>query len=112
MVLSFGIYGGLFVLRLYFYHIRGYGIIETGMELLPLVGLIAVTSYISGKLVSAIGVKTPLIIRLFIGALGFLGIGVAQVESLNYYWLIIPLATMGLSIACCQPAATVELSVL
>ena len=107
MVLNFGIYGELFVLPLYFHHIRGYSIIETGMALLPLVGLIAITSYISGKLVSAIGVKTPLIIGLFIGALGFLGLWVAQVESLNYYWLIIPLAAMGFGIACCQPAATV-----
>ena len=107
MVLNFGVYGELFVLPFYFQHIRGYGIVETGLALLPLVSLIAISSYISGKFVSVIGVKMPLIIGLSIGALGFLGLLIVQAKSPSYYWLILPLAAMGFGISFCQPAATI-----
>lgn len=107
MVLNFGVYGELFVLPLYFQHIRGYGIVETGFALLPLVGLIALSSYLSGRLVSSRGVKLPLLVGLSVGALGFFGLLIAQAKSLSYFWLIFPLAAMGFGISFCQPAATI-----
>lgn len=107
MMLNFGVYGELFILPLYFQHIRGYGMIETGFALLPLVGLIALSSYLSGKLVSSKGVRLPLLLGLSIGALGFFGLLIAQAEAPSYLWLIFPLAAMGFGISCCQPAATI-----
>jgi DHA2 family methylenomycin A resistance protein-like MFS transporter len=107
LVLNFGIYGELFALPLYFQHVRGYGIAETGFALLPLVILIALGSYLSGKLISSKGIKLPLILGLSVGALGFFGLLIAQAETPNYFWLIFPLAAMGFGISFCQPAATI-----
>jgi MFS transporter, DHA2 family, methylenomycin A resistance protein len=107
LVLNFGIYGELFALPLYFQHVRGYGVAETGFALLPLVILIALGSYLSGKLISSKGIKLPLILGLSVGALGFFGLLIAQAETPNYFWLIFPLAAMGFGISFCQPAATI-----
>jgi len=107
MALNFGVYGELFVLPFYFQHIRGYGVAETGVALLPLVGLIALSSYLSGRLISSNGVKLPLLLGSLVGALGFFSLLIAQAETPSYFWLIFPLAAMGFGISCCQPAATI-----
>lgn len=107
MMINLGVYGELFVLPLYFQQIRGYGIVETGFALLPLVALIPISSYLSGKLVGAKGVKLPLLVGSSVGALGFFSLLLAQANSLSYFWLVVPLAAMGFGISFCQPAATV-----
>lgn len=107
MVLNLGVYGQLFVLPLYFQHIRGYGIAQTGFALLPLVGLIALSSYLSGRLVSSKGIKLPLLLGLSVGAIGFFSLLTAEANTPHYFLLVFPMAAMGFGISCCQPAATI-----
>ena len=106
MALNLGVYGELFILPIYFQHIRGYSIMETGFALLPLVSLIALSSYLSGKLVSHKGAKLPLLVGCFIGTLGFFSLLIIQAQTPAYYWLIIPLSAIGFGLSFCQPAAT------
>jgi DHA2 family methylenomycin A resistance protein-like MFS transporter len=82
-------------------------LIATGFALLPLVSIIALSSYMSGRLISYKGIKLPLLLGLSVGALGFFGLLITQYAALDYIWFILPLMAMGFGISYCQPAATI-----
>jgi DHA2 family methylenomycin A resistance protein-like MFS transporter len=107
LFLNLGVYGELFLLPLYFQQVRGYSVLTAGFAIFPLVALIGISSFLSGKLVSYKGAKLPLCLGLIIGALGFLGLLTIGQNSPDYYWLILPLAAIGSGIAFAMPAATV-----
>ncbi len=106
MILNIGVYGELFVLTLYFQHIRDYSVMMTGFAFLPLLGVIAIGSYLGGKMTSRMGAKAPMIIGLTVGAIGFLMMLIAR-ENTPYFMMVIPLAAIGFGIAFTMPAATV-----
>ncbi len=106
MILNIGVYGELFVLTLYFQQIKNYSVLITGFAFMPLLGVIAVASYLGGKMTSFLGVKIPMIVGLAVGAIGFLSMLIVN-EDISYFMLILPLAAIGFGIACTMPAATV-----
>lgn len=106
MIINFGLYGELFVLPLYFHHVKGFSILQIGFAILPLTGLVALASYLSGKIISVSGSKLPMIIGLLIGALGFSTLLVIG-NNTPYSWLILPLAAIGFGTAFTMPAATI-----
>lgn len=106
MILNIGVYGELFVLSLYFQQIRGYTVLITGFAFLPLLGVIAITSYWSGRVASITGPRIPMIIGLAIGAIGFLTMLIVSNHT-PYSMLILPLAAIGFGIAFTMPAATI-----
>lgn len=106
MILNIGIYGELFVLSLYFQQIRGYSVLLTGFAFLPLLAVTAITSYYGGKVVSAIGIRLPMIIGLAVGAAGFFALVITGEHTPIYFALTFPLAAMGFGIAFTMPAAT------
>lgn len=109
MILNIGFYGVLFTLPLYFQGIRGYSIFASGMALLPLVLFGALSSYLSGKIVSVIGVKIPLILGLSLGAIGFLSLLIVEANAPTYSWLILPLIAIGVGTTFTMPAATIAI---
>ncbi|EKD69852.1 MAG: major facilitator superfamily MFS_1 [uncultured bacterium] len=71
-ILNFSSYGLFFILTLYFQHLRNYSALATGFAFLPFLGTNSVGSYLGGKLTSIKGSRLPMMIGLFIGAMGFL----------------------------------------
>lgn len=107
MLMNIGGYGILFVLPLYFQHIREYSILMTGLAMLPIFAPIAIVSYFSGRLVSVMGPKLPMIVGSIIGAIGFLGLLITKEHAPSYLALVFPLIAIGVGPALLMPAATV-----
>lgn len=107
VILNISFYGELFLLPLYFQHIRGYSVLETGFALLPMTGVVAVSSYFSGKVASKSGTHLPMIVGLSIGAMGFFSLLMLQSQSPTYLAIILPLVAVGFGISFTMPAATI-----
>jgi len=107
LFINVGLYGLLFILPFYFVQVRGYNTLQTGFAILPLFILVAIASYLSGKVASVKGAKLPLLLGLLIALLGFFGLLMVNEQPSSYYWLIVPLATTGFGIAFTMPAAMI-----
>lgn len=107
MVLSLGFYGVLFFLPLYFQQLRGYSVLMTGLAILPLPGLAAISSYFAGRVVSVTGPQLPIVIGLTLGAIAFFTLLMMGEHSPPYFLLILPLAAVGLGGSFTMPAATI-----
>ncbi|WP_119343676.1 MFS transporter [Facilibium subflavum] len=101
-------YGLLFLLPLYFQEIKQYSVLITGFAIVPLFILVALSSYLSGKAVTLLGIKPVIDSGLVIGVFGFLGmLWVINLTHPDYIWMIIPLACIGFGISFTMPAATI-----
>lgn len=105
-ILSFGGYGLLFVLTLYFQHIRNYSPLVTGFAFFPFLGTNFIGSYLGGKLASISGSRLPMMIGLFVGAIGYFSLLFFHTET-PYFMMILPLIAMGFGVAFVIPGATV-----
>lgn len=105
-ILSFSSYGLFFVLTLYFQHIRNYSALATGFAFLPFIGTNSIGSYLGGKITSNIGARLPMIIGLFVGAMGYFILLILNNHT-PYFMMILPLIAMGFGVAFTIPAATV-----
>lgn len=106
MMVNIGWYGELFVLTLYFQHIRDYSVLITGFAFVPFVGMNALAAYLGGKWTNIVGPRLPMLAGLALGALGFLSTLIAK-QHTPYVMLILPLIGMGAGIAIMMPATTV-----
>ncbi|HVV69078.1 MAG TPA: DHA2 family efflux MFS transporter permease subunit [Gammaproteobacteria bacterium] len=106
MILNLGAYGLFFVLPFYFQQVRHYSVLMTGLALLPMLGLGVMTSFVSGRLIVALGPKLPMFLGLSMGALGFFALLITGESAPSYLALILPLVAIGVS-ALTMPAATV-----
>jgi DHA2 family methylenomycin A resistance protein-like MFS transporter len=106
MAKNLGVYGILFLLPLYFQHVRGYSVFMTGLAIAPLSALAAICSYFAGRLVSVAGSKIIMIIGLSIGAFGFFMMLFAG-EYSPYMMLLLPLILIGVGGSLTMPAATI-----
>lgn len=106
MLMTLGVYGELFVLTLYFQQVREYSALITGLAFMPLVGVIAFTSFLGGKVTSVFGPRLPMIIGLAVGGIGFFLLLIVG-EHIAYSMLILPLMMLGFGISFTMPAATV-----
>lgn len=70
MALTFGVYGQLFLLSLYFGDVLGYPASATGLAFLPLAFVTFGASVLSGRLVARVGLRVPLVAGLLIAGLG------------------------------------------
>lgn len=106
MIINIGWYGELFVLTLYFQHIRDYSVLMTGFAFIPFVGLNALAAYLGGKWASISGARSPMLFGLSCSAAGFFSLLMTQ-EHTPYVLLILPLICLGAGIAFMMPATTV-----
>lgn len=107
MILNIGFYGELFILPLYFQQVRDYSVLMTGLAILPQTALIAIGSFLAGRMASVTGPKLPIIIGLVIGAIGFFALLIIGEHSPPYFILILPLAAIGFGTSFTMPAATI-----
>jgi DHA2 family methylenomycin A resistance protein-like MFS transporter len=81
----------------------------TGCAILPLMIMVAFSSYLSGKIVSKIGPKLAMAGGLLAGTMGFLGMLIAKKHAPAYWEFILPFVITGFGIAFTMPAATVAI---
>lgn len=105
LLINLGFYGELFVATLYFQEIRGYSALLTGLVLLPQMGMAAVASTLSGRVMARTGPRLPMIVGLALGVAGLLGWLMAGAHS-SYLLLVAPLVATGFGMAFTMPAAT------
>lgn len=104
-LMNLGFYGQLFVLTLYFQQVRGDSALLTGLALLPQTGVIALGSWLGGRVTSHSGPRTPVIAGMAIGAAGFFALTIIT-RSVPYWALVAPMAATGFGISFTMPAAT------
>ena len=105
LAINLGFYGQLFVISLYFQHVRGYTALQTGLALLPMGFFVALSSWLSGKVTGRIGPRAPMLGGLSLAGAGFLGLIVAGSHT-SYVELVPALVAIGAGMAFTMPAAT------
>jgi MFS transporter, DHA2 family, methylenomycin A resistance protein len=105
LAINLGFYGQLFVISLYFQHVRGWSVLATGLALLPEGVFVALSSAVSGRAMSRVGPRVPMICGLVLGGAGLAGL-VAAGSGTSYLLLVPPLVAAGFGMAFTMPAAT------
>jgi DHA2 family methylenomycin A resistance protein-like MFS transporter len=110
VLVNFSYYGVIFVISFYLQKIQGYNPMQAGLAFLPLTGTFILSNLVSGWLIGRAGIRLPMMLGGFIGALGYglLGtIGIATDASFLQMlpgFVLIP-AGMGLAV----PAMTTSI---
>jgi MFS transporter, DHA2 family, methylenomycin A resistance protein len=105
LAINLGFYGQLFVISLYFQHVRGWSALATGLALLPEGVFVALSSALSGRVMGRVGPRLPMIAGLLLGGTGLVGLVVAG-HTTSYPLLVPPLIAAGFGMAFTMPAAT------
>ncbi|MGW1509845.1 MFS transporter [Streptomyces sp. NPDC002394] len=106
LLLSFGYYGLLFVVTLYFQQERQFGALITGVALLPSVCMGFLAAPLSSRLTARKGPYVPMAGALLLGSAGFLG-WLAAGPDTPYPVLLFALMATGLATPVTVVAATV-----
>jgi EmrB/QacA subfamily drug resistance transporter len=105
MALMFALFGAMFFMTFYLENVHGLGAVATGVRLLPLTGMLIVGSPISGKLISKLGPRIPLVAGMLLAAVALFGlsrIGIASSLSDTILWF----ALLGLGLSPVMVGAT------
>jgi DHA2 family methylenomycin A resistance protein-like MFS transporter len=108
-LMNFGFYGQLFWMSLYFQQIRAYSPALTGFALLPESGVVAISSFLSGRIASQTGARLPMVVGLATGGIGLLALATIGATT-PYPVLAIMLAAAGFGISFAMPAMTVAVT--
>ncbi|WP_405561144.1 MFS transporter [Streptomyces sp. NBC_01180] len=105
VLLNIGFYGLLFLAPLYFQRVHHYSALRTGFALLPLVGVVALSSAVAGRITAHTGPRLPMVVGLTVGAAGLAGWLLAGPHT-SYLALVAPMAAAGFGTAFTMPAST------
>jgi DHA2 family methylenomycin A resistance protein-like MFS transporter len=103
--INIGFYGELFLLSLYFQHVRHFSPLLAGLALLPQPGIASLASWLGGRHTARLGARPVMITGLTVGALGLLAMTLPGTHS-PYWMLVVPLLAIGFGTAYTMPAAT------
>ena len=103
ILVVFALYGGLFIIPIYFQEVRGLSAYQAGLLLLPQAFASMLASIVSGRLVDKIGVRAviiPGLVNLAIALWLFSSIGIYTPYGTIQLWLIVRSFALGF---CFQP---------
>jgi DHA2 family methylenomycin A resistance protein-like MFS transporter len=100
-----GFYGELFLLSLYFQHVRHYSPLVAGLALLPQPGIASVGSWLGGRHTARVGARAVMLVGLIAGSAGLLAM-TAATDHTPYPLLVLPLLAIGFGTSYTMPAAT------
>ncbi len=103
--LTFGVYGQLFLLSLFFGEVLGYSAPATGLAFLPLAAVTFGASVVSGKAMARTGLRAPLVAGLVLAGAGSLLLVLAG-EGAPYALLLPNLLLVGVGGGLILPPAT------
>jgi Major Facilitator Superfamily len=86
VLLNLGFYGLLFLAPLYFHRVLGLSALATGLALLPMAGMAAVSSPLAGKVTARTGPRLPMAAGLVVGAAGLAGWLTAAPTAATWCW--------------------------
>ncbi|WP_158885224.1 MFS transporter [Rhodanobacter sp. L36] len=100
LVVNFALYGTIFVLSLYFQHVRHESPIDAGLAFLPFMLAIIVANVVGGRLAASFGPRWPMTAGLAIGTIGFACLGHvgAQTGFVDLNWRLV-LVSLGIGLA-------------
>jgi EmrB/QacA subfamily drug resistance transporter len=99
LIVSFGFFGIIFFLSLFFQSVQGYSAVRAGVLTLPMTLGVMVLAIVSGRITGAIGARVPVAVGMFLlgGALlGFTIVAPTTPYSQLWYFLLLMGAGMGL----------------
>lgn len=102
---NFSIYGQLFLAALYLQQSRGATPLETGLQLLPLMGVLAAGNLLSGRISSGRGTRFPLRLGLGLASMAAACAAALGAESSHAVFLVL-LTAGNLGVAIAIPALT------
>jgi DHA2 family methylenomycin A resistance protein-like MFS transporter len=105
LLLNFGIYGQVFVLSLYFQHVRGFSALLTGAALLPFAAVTFVGPPLTGRATARFGARPVMVFGQLSAAVGTLLLSLAG-STTPYGQLVIGLFLLGLGFAATMPSLT------
>ena len=98
LALMFAMYGALFFMTFFLENVRGLDAIATGVRLLPMTGMMVVGTQLSGRLITRVGVRVPMVAGMLMATAALLGLSRLGVTSdLNDTILWFALLGLGLS---------------
>lgn len=104
-LLNFGFYGQLFIVSLFFQHIRHNTAAMTGLALLPEAVMALIGSTLAGRVTGRFGPRPAMLIGLAVGSAGFLAM--TRVGAATPYVMMVPmLIAAGFGTAFTMPAMT------
>jgi DHA2 family methylenomycin A resistance protein-like MFS transporter len=108
LAVNFALYGAIFLLSLYFQHLRHYSPMKTGLAFLPFMATVIVVNVIGGRLAARFGPRWPMAAGLLLGAVGCaLLVGVAR--DVGYASLMARLLLLSLGVGLSVPPMTAAL---
>lgn len=103
--LSFGFYGQLFLMSLFFQDVQHFGALKAGLAILPQTLVMSGVNFASGRLTARYGARPPLVWGLGIGGVGLLGLGQLRATS-TLAVAVLPMLAVGIGSALTMPAMT------
>ena len=104
-ILSFGFYGELFLMSLFFQQVQHRSPLATGLALLPQTAVISLMNFVSGQITARRGPRLPMVVGLGIGGLGLVGLAFLDAHA-PLLSAVAPMLAMGVGASLAMPAMT------
>ena len=104
-ILSFGFYGELFLMSLFFQQIQHRTPLATGLALLPQTAVVSVMNLVSGQITARRGARPPMVVGLAVASAGLFGLAFVGARA-SLHATVWPMVAMGLGAALAMPAMT------
>src|SRR5437667_347847 len=80
-ILSFGFYGELFLMSLFFQQVQHRTALAAGLALLPQTAVVSLANFVSGQLTARYGSRPPMVVGLAIGGIGLGGLALITARA-------------------------------
>ena len=104
-ILSFGFYGELFLMSLFFQQVQHRSPLAAGLALLPQTAVISLMNFVSGQVTARRGARLPMALGLAIGGAGLLGLALVNAAA-SLVSVVGPMLAVGMGASLAMPAMT------
>src|SRR6184192_1881407 len=104
-ILSFGFYGELFLMSLFFQQVQHRSPLAAGLALLPQTAVISLMNFVSGQITARRGARLPMVLGLAIGGAGLLGLAFVGARA-SLVSVVGPMLAVGVGASLAMPAMT------
>lgn len=104
-ILSFGFYGELFLMSLFFQQVQQRSPLAAGLALLPQTAVISLMNFLSGQITARRGARLPMALGLAIGGAGMLGLATVGARA-ALPSVVGPMLAVGVGASLAMPAMT------
>ena len=104
-ILSFGFYGELFLMSLFFQQVQHRSPLAAGLALLPQTAVISLMNFVSGQVTARRGARLPMALGLATGGVGLLGLALVGARA-SLVSVVGPMLAVGVGASLAMPAMT------